>query len=50
MRLGRRIAETDPDAEPILVVCVSGRGDKDVTTANTWFGLTGRPDLATGGA
>ncbi len=50
MRLGRRIAETDPNAEPIFVVCVSGRGDKDVTTANTWFGLTGRPDLATGGA
>ena len=49
MRLGRRIAETDPDAEPIIVVCVSGRGDKDVDTANKWFGLTGKPDFATGG-
>ena len=49
MRVGRRIAETDPDAEPIIVVCVSGRGDKDVDTANRWFGLTGKPDFATGG-
>ena len=50
IRLGRRIADTDPEAEPIVVVCVSGRGDKDVDTANSWFGLTGRPNLATGGA
>ncbi|MEA4945589.1 MAG: tryptophan synthase subunit beta [Propionicimonas sp.] len=49
MRLGRRIAEADPDAEPLIVVCVSGRGDKDVDTATRWFGLTGKPDLATGG-
>lgn len=25
--------------EPIIVVCLSGRGDKDVTTASKWFGL-----------
>lgn len=25
--------------EPIVVVCVSGRGDKDVDTAAKWFGL-----------
>jgi len=49
MRLGSRIAESDPDAKPILVVCVSGRGDKDVDTAVKWFGLTGRPDYAVGG-
>ena len=50
IRLGNRIAETDPEAKPILVVCVSGRGDKDVDTAVKWFGLTGRPDYAVGGA
>jgi tryptophan synthase beta chain len=49
MRLGQRIADTDPDAEPLLVVCLSGRGDKDVATAIEYFGLTGRPDHATGG-
>ncbi|MGC3955592.1 MAG: tryptophan synthase subunit beta [Propionicimonas sp.] len=49
IRLGNRIAETDPDARPLLVVCVSGRGDKDVDTAVNWFGLTGKPDYATGG-
>ncbi|HRA74713.1 MAG TPA: tryptophan synthase subunit beta [Propionicimonas sp.] len=49
MRLGQRIAETDPDAEPLLVVCLSGRGDKDVATAIEYFGLTGRPDSSTGG-
>jgi tryptophan synthase beta chain len=32
------IAELGPDA--IVLVCLSGRGDKDMDTANTWFGLT----------
>jgi tryptophan synthase beta chain len=32
------IAEVGPDA--IVLVCLSGRGDKDMDTANTWFGLT----------
>ena len=49
MRLGNRLAETDPQARPLLVVCVSGRGDKDVDTATKWFGLTGKPDYAVGG-
>jgi tryptophan synthase beta chain len=31
------IAELGPDA--VIVVCLSGRGDKDMDTANTWFGL-----------
>jgi tryptophan synthase beta chain len=26
--------------EPVLVVCLSGRGDKDVDTARTYFGMT----------
>ena len=50
LRLGRRLAEEQPDLEPTIVVCLSGRGDKDVTTALSWFGLTGRPDRSTGGA
>lgn len=50
LRLGRRLAEEQPDLEPVILVCLSGRGDKDVGTALTWFGLTGQPDAATGGA
>ena len=49
MRLGQRLAQTDPETEPIIVVCLSGRGDKDVDTAIKYFGLTGKPDAATGG-
>ena len=49
MRLGRHLAETDPAARPLIVVCISGRGDKDVDTAISYFGLTGRPDASTGG-
>lgn len=48
LRLGRHLAETDPDAEPLIVVCLSGRGDKDVNTAISWFGLDGTPDRTTG--
>ena len=44
----RRIAETDPDARPVLVVCLSGRGDKDVDTAIRWFGLDGSVDKTAG--
>lgn len=49
MTLGRRLAAEQPDADPTIVVCLSGRGDKDVDTANAYFGLTGRPDYYTGG-
>jgi len=49
MRVGRRIAETDPSARPLFIVNLSGRGDKDVDTAMTWFGLDGKPDATTGG-
>lgn len=50
LRLGRRLAEEQPDLEPVILVCLSGRGDKDVGTALAWFGLTGEPDARTGGA
>ncbi len=50
VRLGQRLAVEQPDYEPTIVVCLSGRGDKDVDTAVKYFGLTGRPDASTGGA
>lgn len=34
----------EPGSEAIAVVCLSGRGDKDVDTASRWFGL-GKADL-----
>ena len=49
MRLGKRVAAKYPDAQPIIVVCVSGRGDKDVDTAIRWFGLDGSADASVGG-
>ncbi len=48
VRLGRRLAEEDPNAEPILLVSLSGRGDKDVDTAISWFGIDGSADKTTG--
>jgi tryptophan synthase beta chain len=48
MKVGRRLAETDPEARPVLVVCLSGRGDKDVDTAIRWFGLDGSVDKTAG--
>lgn len=37
------------EAAPIALVCVSGRGDKDMTTAADWFGLgKARPSTGTG--
>ncbi len=47
IRVGRRLAETDPDARPLLLVSLSGRGDKDVDTAISWFGLDGSADATT---
>ena len=43
MTLGR---ELGPDA--VLLVNLSGRGDKDVETASTWFGLGDRDDVDPG--
>ncbi len=48
LRLGRRIAEEDPQATPSILVCLSGRGDKDVDTAFSYFGLAGEPDVTVG--
>ena len=49
LRLGKRLSEADPADEPIILVCLSGRGDKDVHTAIEWFGLDGSVDQRTGG-
>ncbi|MGA4668518.1 tryptophan synthase subunit beta [Propionibacteriaceae bacterium Y1923] len=34
--------------QPTILVCISGRGDKDVATALKWFGLDGTPDEVKG--
>ena len=49
IRLGKRIAAKYPDARPIIVICLSGRGDKDVDTAIRWFGIDGSADDSVGG-
>ncbi|AQX14684.1 tryptophan synthase subunit beta [Tessaracoccus lapidicaptus] len=48
-RLGLQIAAEDPEARPTILVCLSGRGDKDVATAFEYFGLPGVPDKTVGG-
>ncbi len=48
LRLGRLLAEEDPSAQPRILVCLSGRGDKDTQTAFDWFGLDGKPDKTVG--
>ena len=50
LRLGQRWAEERPDEQPLILVNLSGRGDKDVETAIKWFGLDGSVDATTGGA
>ncbi|WP_051232385.1 tryptophan synthase subunit beta [Acidipropionibacterium thoenii] len=34
---------------PVIIITISGRGDKDVDTALKWFGLDGSVDATTGG-
>ncbi len=48
-RLALRLSEADPQAQPLIVVNLSGRGDKDVDTAMNYFGLRGEADHSTGG-
>ncbi|MFW6599575.1 tryptophan synthase subunit beta [Propionibacteriaceae bacterium Y2011] len=50
LRLGRRLVrERGTGGEPpLILVNLSGRGDKDVATAIEWFGLDGRPDSVSG--
>ena len=39
IQIGREAREWATDHEPVLLVNLSGRGDKDVATAAAWFGL-----------
>jgi tryptophan synthase beta chain len=39
LKLGPRLRITDSDEPPLILVNLSGRGDKDVDTAIAWFGL-----------
>lgn len=48
LRLGKRLAAEEPSVSPRILVCLSGRGDKDTSTAFEWFGLTGEPDEKVG--
>lgn len=48
-RLGQRLAVEQPGTRPLILVNLSGRGDKDVATAISWFGLDGVPDQTVGG-
>lgn len=47
-RLGFRLAVEDPDHDPLILVNLSGRGDKDVSTAMDYFGMAGAADRSTG--
>lgn len=49
MRLAGRLREQNPEREPLILVCLSGRGDKDVRTALDYFQVTGRADDTVGG-
>lgn len=44
----RALELTAEGKQPTILVCVSGRGDKDVPTALKWFGLDGTPDEVKG--
>jgi tryptophan synthase beta chain len=39
LRIGPELAAAAGDQTPTVVVCLSGRGDKDMHTAAEWFGL-----------
>ncbi|HLR27158.1 MAG TPA: tryptophan synthase subunit beta [Ruania sp.] len=43
LRVGRHLTEQGAE-EPVLLVNLSGRGDKDMDTAARWFGLLGKDD------
>jgi tryptophan synthase beta chain len=52
LTLGPRLPATAQGKPPLILVNLSGRGDKDVDTAITWFGLdtTGTSSESTGAA
>ncbi|AXE38754.1 Tryptophan synthase beta chain [Acidipropionibacterium virtanenii] len=48
MRIAGDLRREDGE-KPVILITVSGRGDKDVDTALRWFGLDGSVDATTGG-
>lgn len=49
LKLAERMKQRDPEREPLILVCLSGRGDKDVRTALNYFRVSGRADDTVGG-
>lgn len=47
-RLALRMLDENPSKRPCILVCLSGRGDKDVRTAMGYFGIEGVADLSMG--
>lgn len=47
-RLALELTAQHPDRQPVIVVNISGRGDKDVDTAIRWFGIDGSVDDVAG--
>ncbi|HIW30297.1 MAG TPA: tryptophan synthase subunit beta, partial [Candidatus Luteococcus avicola] len=47
-RLALQLTEADPNARPLILVNISGRGDKDVDTAIKYFGIDGSVDDVAG--
>ncbi|WP_134773488.1 tryptophan synthase subunit beta [Ornithinimicrobium flavum] len=45
LRVGRSLAASATDRMPVVLVNLSGRGDKDVDTAARWFGLVDGQEL-----
>ena len=47
-KLALELTAKNPDVKPLIVVNISGRGDKDVHTAIRWFGIDGSVDDVAG--
>lgn len=47
-RLALRLTAADPASKPMIVINISGRGDKDVDTAMAYFGIRGEADHSMG--
>lgn len=47
-RLALRMLDQDPHTRPMILVNISGRGDKDVDTAMSYFGIQGIADATAG--
>lgn len=48
MKIAGELRREDGE-KPVILITISGRGDKDVDTALRWFGLDGSVDATTGG-